>query len=142
MDVNKQTLSCYEGDVEVYYCTVSTGWYDRSEGPSGKFGTPLGTYLISRKFISLQMSGGTSGAPYDLPGIGWVSIFATGGVAIHATVWHNDFGNPVSHGCVNTLPEDAKWIFRWSQPNVPSDPGMYDISINKEMSTTVQVILS
>jgi lipoprotein-anchoring transpeptidase ErfK/SrfK len=143
VDVNKQTLSCYEGDTEVYYCRVSTGAkYDMYGNAVEKWATPLGAYLISRKFVSLQMSGGTTGAPYDLPGIGWVSIFATGGVAIHTTVWHNDFGTPKSHGCVNTLPEDAKWIFRWSQPSVPSDPGMYDISINKGISTTVQVIES
>ena len=142
VDVNKQTLSCFEGDKEVYYCIVSTGWYDRSEGPAGKWGTPLGSYLVSRKYISLQMNGSTTGAPYDYPGIGWVSIFATGGVAIHATFWHNDFGTPKSHGCVNTLPEDAKWIFRWGLPNVPYDPGKFDISLTAEKSTTVQVVES
>jgi hypothetical protein len=86
------------------------------------------------------MSGGTTGAPYDLPGIGWVSVFATGGVAIHATVWHNDFGTPKSHGCVNALPEDAKWIFRWGLPQIPYDPGMVDISLTGDPSTIVQVI--
>jgi hypothetical protein len=95
VDVNKQTLSCYEGMSEVFYCRVSTGAkYDMYGNVVEKWSTPLGTYKISRKFVSLQMSGGTTGAPYDLPGIGWVSIFATGGVAIHATVWHNDFGTP------------------------------------------------
>ena len=143
VDVNKQTLSCFEGEIEVYYCRVSTGAkYDMFGNTVEKWSTPLGSYLISRKFVSLQMSGGSSGAPYDLPGIGWVSIFATGGVAIHATVWHNDFGTPKSHGCVNTLPEDAKWIFRWGLPNVPYDPGMFDISITAENSTTVQVVES
>ena len=142
VDVNKQTLSCYEGDVEVFYCRVSTGYFDKASGPEGTWSTPIGSFLISRKFISLQMSGGASGAPYELPGIGWVSIFATGGVAIHATVWHNDFGTPKSHGCVNTLPEDAKWIFLWSLPKIPYDPGMVDISISGEASTTVQVIES
>ena len=142
VDVNKQTLSCYEGDTEVYYCRVSTGYFEKSVSPEGKWATPLGSYVISRKYVSLQMSGGASGAPYDLPGIGWVSIFATGGIAIHATVWHNDFGTPKSHGCVNTLPEDAKWIYRWSLPNVPYDPGMFDISVSGENSTIVQVIES
>jgi lipoprotein-anchoring transpeptidase ErfK/SrfK len=143
IDVNRQTLSCFEGNTEVYYCRVSTGAkYDMYGNSVEKWSTPLGSYLISRKFISLQMSGGTTGAPYDLPGIGWVSIFATGGVAIHATVWHNDFGTPKSHGCVNTLPEDAKWIFRWSLPQIPYDPGMVDISISGDPSTTVQVIES
>ena len=142
IDVNKQTLSCYEGNTEVYYCRVSTGYFDKSEGPEGKWATPLGSFITSRKFISLQMSGGASGAPYDLPGIGWVSVFATGGVAIHATVWHNDFGTPKSHGCVNTLPEDAKWIFRWSLPNVPYDPGMIDVTITGEKSTSIEVMES
>jgi lipoprotein-anchoring transpeptidase ErfK/SrfK len=143
IDVSRQTLSCYEGDTEVYYCRVSTGAkYDMYGNPVEKWATPLGSFLISRKYNSLQMSGGTSGAPYDLPGIGWVSVFATGGVAIHATVWHNDFGTPKSHGCVNTLPEDAKWIFRWGLPQTPYDPGMVDISITGETGTTVQVIES
>jgi lipoprotein-anchoring transpeptidase ErfK/SrfK len=141
VDVSRQILSCFEGNTEVYFCRVSTGAkYDMYGNPVEKWSTPLGSYLISRKFISLQMSGGTTGAPYDLPGIGWVSVFATGGVAIHATVWHNDFGTPKSHGCVNTLPEDAKWIFRWGLPQTPYDPGMVDISINGDPSTTVQVI--
>jgi L,D-transpeptidase catalytic domain len=92
VDVGRQTLSCFEGDTEVYYCRVSTGAkFDMNGNPVEKWSTPVGSYLISRKFISLQMSGGTTGAPYDLPGIGWVSVFATGGIAIHATVWHNDF---------------------------------------------------
>jgi lipoprotein-anchoring transpeptidase ErfK/SrfK len=143
VDVSRQTLSCYESETEVYYCRVSTGAkFDMYGNPVDKWSTPVGSYLISRKFISLQMSGGATGAPYDLPGIGWVSLFATGGVAIHATVWHNDFGTPKSHGCVNTLPEDAKWIYRWSLPNTPYDPGMVDISISGEPSTTVQVIES
>jgi lipoprotein-anchoring transpeptidase ErfK/SrfK len=142
VDVNKQTLSCFEGETEVYYCRVSTGWYDVSQGPVGKAATPIGSFKVSRKFITLQMSGGTTGAPYDLPGIGWVSMFATGGIAIHATVWHNDFGTPKSHGCVNALPEDAKWIFRWVLPNVPYESGMVDISTSGNPSTVVQVIHS
>ena len=143
IDVNKQTLSCYESAVEVFYCRVSTGAkFDMYGNAVEKWATPLGSFLVSRKFVSLQMSGGTTGAPYDLPGIGWVSMFATGGVAIHATVWHNDFGTPKSHGCVNTLPEDAKWIFRWGFPSAPYDPGMVDISISGENSTQVQVVES
>jgi lipoprotein-anchoring transpeptidase ErfK/SrfK len=137
VDVTRQELSCFEGETEVYYCRVSTG-------PKSveKWATPIGSYVISSKYISLQMSGGGSGAPYELPGIGWVSVFATGGVAIHATVWHNNFGTPKSHGCVNTLPEDANWIFRWSLPQTPYDPGTVDITQSGLPSTTVQVIES
>jgi len=135
VDIKRQTLACYEGAVEVFYCRVSTGIEAGS--------TPLGMHRVSRKFISLQMSGsgsGGTGAGYDLPGIGWTSIFVTGGVAIHATVWHNEFGFQRSHGCVNCLPQDAKWIFRWLQPTVNYDPGMLDISLTGDASTTVEVI--
>jgi hypothetical protein len=137
IDLKRQTLSCYEGVQEVFFCRVSTGIEIGS--------TPIGSHRISRKYISLQMSGsgsGGTGAGYDLPGIGWTSIFVTGGVAIHATVWHNEFGFPRSHGCVNCLPEDAKWIFRWSQPAVTYDPGMLDISLSGEDSTSIEVIES
>ena len=59
---------------------------------------------------------------FDLPGIPWVSYFTTGGVAFHGTYWHNDYGAPRSHGCVNVTSEDAKWLFRWSMPYADSNP--------------------
>ena len=83
-----------------------------------------------------------TGAGYDLPGIAWSTIFATGGVAVHSTFWHNNYGDAMSHGCVNVTPEDAKWLFRWTLPNVPYDPGMIDTTVTKEASTSVQVIES
>lgn len=141
VNVNSQSLSCYEGDTEVYYCRVSTGAkFDLNGNLVDKWETPVGSHHVTRKYISLQMSGGTTGAGYDLPGIGWSSIFATGGVAIHSTFWHNNFGDPVSHGCVNCKPDDAKWIFRWSNPNVLYDPGMLDTTETGEESTNVRVL--
>lgn len=141
VDVSDQTLSCFEGNDEVYYCRVSTGAkFDINGNVVDKWETPAGNHIFTRKYISLQMSGGTTGAGYDLPGIGWSSIFATGGVAIHSTFWHNNFGDPVSHGCVNCNPEDAKWIFRWSLPSIQYDPGMVDVTVTGEESTQVGVI--
>ncbi len=141
IDVLHQTLSCFEGKEEVYFCRVSTGAkFDMYGNPVDKWSTPVGQHKVARKFISLQMSGGTTGAGYDLPGIGWTTIFATGGVAIHSTFWHNNFGDPMSHGCVNTLPEDAHWVFRWTLPSVPTDPGMVDISATGQKSTPVEVV--
>ncbi len=141
IDVTHQTLSCYEGQSEVYFCRVSTGAkYDMYGNVVDKWATPVGKHRITRKYISLQMSGGTTGAGYDLPGIAWTSIFATGGVAIHSTFWHHNYGDPVSHGCVNCLPEDAKWVFRWSAPEVVYDPGMIDVTVTGDASTRVEVI--
>ncbi len=141
VDVIRQSLSCFEGKDEVYYCRVSTGAkFDAYGNAVEKWSTPVGQHRVQRKYLTLQMSGGTTGAGYDLPGIGWTTIFATGGVAIHSTFWHNDYGVPRSHGCVNALPEDAKWIFRWTAPQVQYDIGLNDVSITGEDSTGVQVV--
>jgi hypothetical protein len=115
VNLNYQTLSCLEADREVYFCRVSTGIQDGS--------TPVGEHAVWRKLISVRMSANTTGASYDLPGISWTTLFVGDGVAIHAATSHNDFGAVRSHGCVNCRPEDAKWIFRWSQPTVPLEPG-------------------
>ncbi len=140
VDIRHQSLTCFEGVQEVYFCRVSTGAKFNMFGEVvDKWVTPVGQHSITRKYISLQMSGGTTGAGYDLPGIGWTSIFATGGVAIHSTFWHNNFGDPVSHGCVNASPEDAKWIFLWTAPHVPYDPGSVDVTVTGESSTVVEV---
>jgi lipoprotein-anchoring transpeptidase ErfK/SrfK len=141
VDVIHQLLSCYEGANEVYFARVSTGAkYDMYGNPVDNWATPVGMHRVERKYISLQMSGGTTGAGYDLPGIAWTSVFATGGVSIHSTFWHNNYGDPVSHGCVNCSPEDAKWIFRWIMPEVVYDPGMLDVTVSGQPSTQVEVV--
>jgi lipoprotein-anchoring transpeptidase ErfK/SrfK len=143
VDVIQQSLSCFEKDVEVYYCRVSTGAkFDMYGNVVDKWSTPVGKHRVSRKYITLQMSGGTTGAGYDLPGIAWTSIFAIGGVAIHSTYWHNDYGVPRSHGCVNLTPEDAKWVFLWTQPTVSYQTGIVDVSVTGEESTPVEVVES
>ena len=58
---------------------------------------------------------------YELPGVPWVSFFTTTGVAFHGTYWHNDFGRPKSHGCVNMRTEEARWLYRWTLPVVSPD---------------------
>lgn len=139
VDVNHQTLSCYEGGTEVYFCRVSTGAkFDAYGNPVDKWFTPPGTYPIWRKLLSLHMTGGTTGGGWDLPGISWTSLFVGSGIAVHGTFWHNDYGVPRSHGCVNARPEDAKWVFRWVQPYVPYDPG--DVTVSMPGGTKVKVI--
>lgn len=132
---HNQTLSCFEGNREVYYCRVSSGVKSGSTPV-----TPFGSkgYPIWRKLYSIHMAGGTNEAGWDLIGIGWTSLFVGEGVALHSTFWHNNFGEPMSHGCVNLSPEDAKWIFCWSLPVVPYETG--DITIVGEGSTKVVVV--
>lgn len=141
VDLIHQSLSCFEGGSEVYFCRVSTGdKYDAEGNRVDEWSTPPGTHSIWRKLVSVHMTGGTTGGGYDLPGIGWTSLFSGNGVAVHATFWHNSYGIPRSHGCVNARPEDAKWIFRWTLPQVPYDPG--DITISGQGSTKVTVVES
>jgi lipoprotein-anchoring transpeptidase ErfK/SrfK len=138
-----QTLSCFEGNTEVYFCPVSAGKkFDPDGKPLEHSATPLGKHYIWRKQVSTHMSGGTTGGGYDLPGIGWTTLFVGTGVAIHSTFWHNNFGGELmSHGCVNSRPADAKWVFRWTLPVVPNDPG--DVTVEgMDNSTTVEVVES
>ncbi len=122
VNLTYQTLSCFEGNTEVYFCRISTGAkWDAYGNPTDKWSTPVGDLSTWRKIISLHMSGGTTGAGYDTPAIAWTTLIHGDGIAIHAAFWHNDFGAPRSHGCINARPEDAKWIFRWTTPYVSLD---------------------
>jgi len=139
VNVIDQTLSCFEGKSEIFFCRVSTGAkFDANGNPVDKWATPVGAHPIWRKLVSLHMSGGTTGGGYDLPGIGWTCLFVGNGVAIHSTFWHNNFGVPMSHGCVNARPEDAYWVFRWVDPYVSHDPG--DVTVSMPGGTIVEVI--
>jgi hypothetical protein len=112
----RQTLSCFEGDTEVYFCKISSGYGE-------KFATPVGAQAVAWKIFSIHMAANTgSDSGYDTMGVPWATFFnVTAGAAIHGVFWHNDFGVRRSHGCVNALPEDAKWIFRWTLPSLSLD---------------------
>ena len=56
---------------------------------------------------------------YNLPGVPWCCFFTGYGNAFHGTYWHNDYGRPRSHGCVNLPTAQAKWLYRWTRPVVP-----------------------
>jgi lipoprotein-anchoring transpeptidase ErfK/SrfK len=114
----RQTLSCMEGNNEVYFCRVSTGYGE-------KFSTPTGDQAIAWKIFSVHMAANTgSDSGYDTMAVPWPVFFNTNaGAAIHGAFWHNDFGVRRSHGCVNCSPADAKWIFRWTSPALALDQG-------------------
>ncbi len=138
VNVTRQELSCFEGGREVYFCRVSTGIeFDAQGRRSDEALTPPGPHPIWRKIISIHMVGGTTGGGWDIPGVGWTTLFVGNGVAIHSTFWHNDYGVPRSRGCVNARPEDAKWIFRWVNPIVSYDPG--DVTVSMPGGTIVEV---
>lgn len=130
-----KTLSALEDGKEVFFTYISCGGINEEEHKSA---TPPGDHPIWRKRIGLRMGGGDINTGYDLPGVGWVCLFSGNGEAIHSTYWHNDFGIPKSHGCVNTRPQDAQWLFRWTSPVVDYPSG--DWTAQGKGGTTVRVL--
>lgn len=114
INLKQQQVTCYEGDTAVMTTRVATG--------AGGFRTPKGEWEIRRKRPSRHMTNNgedaAAGPDYDLIGVPWVSYFLAG-ISFHGTYWHNDFGQPRSHGCVNMTEQAAKWLFRWSDPVLP-----------------------
>lgn len=123
VNLSKQFLTAYEDDRIVYMSRISSGIHLREGG----FATPKGNYHITRKRPCRHMANPANdyGSGFDLPGVPWVSYFTSNGVALHGAYWHNDFGVPYSHGCVNMTPQSAKWIYRWTTPTVPPDRYYY-----------------
>ena len=121
-NIDYQTLSCLEGNTEVYFCRISSGLTNFIDPETGqvneKLATPVGNLLTHWKIVSLNMTAGTFQSGYSTPAVPWTTMISGEGVAIHGAFWHNAFGEKRSHGCINVSPEDAKWIFRWTTPYI------------------------
>ncbi len=112
-----QIVIAYEWDRPVYMVRTATG----AEFSNGRFYTPAGRHYTFHKRPSRHMAAGNlAHNGYDLPGVPWICYITEKGVAFHGTYWHNDFGRPRSHGCINLTPQAAKWIYRWTLPVVPA----------------------
>jgi hypothetical protein len=104
----------------------------------GDYTTPSGLYVTSRKRPSRHMASDDRAAPngYDLPGVPWVCYITKNGISFHGTFWHNDFGKPRSHGCLNLPSSAAHWLYRWTQPVVPYT----EETITDETGTRVDIL--
>lgn len=101
VDLTNQAVYAYEGDVMVNSFIVSTGTWLTP--------TVTGQYKIYVKYRSTKMSG----PGYYLPNVPYVMYFYKG-YGLHGTYWHNNFGTPMSHGCVNLRTDDAGWLYNWA----------------------------
>lgn len=117
VSLSQQWIRCYEGVRLVYTTKASTG----QQRSNGDYWTPQGEFMTFRKRPSRHMAVGNLASGYDLPGVPWVSYITDDGVSFHGTYWHNDFGAPRSHGCINLPPHAAKWLYRWTMPAVPAN---------------------
>ena len=98
VSITNQRIYAYENGALVHSYLVSTGL------PATP--TVLGDYNVYVKYQATDMSG----PGYYLPGVPWTMYFYQG-YAIHGTYWHANFGRPMSHGCVNLPPDEARWFY-------------------------------
>jgi lipoprotein-anchoring transpeptidase ErfK/SrfK len=102
VDVTQQLLTAYEGSAPMRSVAVSTGLAGTP--------TPVGQFRIWVKFRYDDMEG----PGYYLPDVPYTMYFH-GGYGLHGTYWHNNFGHPMSHGCVNLPTPEAEWLFNWAE---------------------------
>ena len=101
INLSEQRTYAYEGNTLVNSFVVSTGTWQHP--------TVTGTYNVYVKYRYADMSG----PGYYLPSVPYVMYFYKG-YGLHGTYWHNNFGTPMSHGCVNLRTDEAGWLFDWS----------------------------
>lgn len=101
VDLSDQTLTAWQGDTVSLYTNISSG---TNANP-----TVTGYYRIDRKYPTQRMTG----PGYDIPDVSSVMYFWKG-YAFHEAYWHNNFGSPMSHGCVHLRPGEAQWLYGWA----------------------------
>ena len=101
VDLTNQSVYAYEGDTVVNSFIVSTGTWLTP--------TVTGQYKVYVKYRSAPMSG----PGYYLPDVPYIMYFYKS-YGLHGTYWHNNFGTPMSHGCVNLRTDDAAWLYNWA----------------------------
>jgi len=113
VDLRAQRMFAFEAEREVFSTLISAGL-------PATF-TPTGTFITNRKRPSRRMvlHTGSPSTDYDYPGVPWVCYLTLNGIAFHGAYWHAHWGQPMSHGCIEMTPEDAKWVYRWTTPVVP-----------------------
>lgn len=110
VDLKQQTFSTYEGDRLVYAGLISSGL--------SRWPTRVGLNPVWERRELTPMEGGVEGDDYYFIDHVPYNLFYDGEIALHGAFWHDDFGRPKSHGCVNMAPYTAEWVYKWSE-NAP-----------------------
>lgn len=131
---DKQLAIAYQNEQPVWMTRIASG----ARFSDGDHTTPEGHYITHHKRPFRHMAAGDLAAPnsYDLPGVPWVCYFTPEGISFHGTYWHNDFGKPRSHGCINCSCQAARWIYRWTQPVVPPE----ETFLIKDFGTSIDIL--
>lgn len=107
INLSEQVLIAYQGDTPVRYFTISSG--------PARYPTVTGSFRTYARLELQDMSGGSQAAGdyYYVKDVPWVQYFFEG-YAIHGAYWHNNFGTPTGHGCVNMRVEESRWLYDWA----------------------------
>ncbi len=114
VELATQTLVAYVGDKPVFATLVATG-----VGAEGTpFATPKGVHRVRAKLLAATMDNleHTGVVPYSYEEVPFTQYI--GRVALHGAFWHDQFGIPRSHGCINLSLADAEWLFSFTKPAV------------------------
>lgn len=112
VDLDHQILVAFEGPVPVYATLISSG---TKEHP-----TETGVYRMWVKESEADMNGLNGEDPYSVATVPWTQFYSPErGLALHTAYWHDKFGTQKSRGCLNMAPRDARWLYFWSDPQVP-----------------------
>lgn len=118
VDLTNQVLVAYEWKQPRYVTLISTG-RTKTPSPELDYRTPKGLHRIRGKHLTSTMDNDEPGEPpYSLEDVPYVMYFR-GAYAFHSAFWHDRFGRPRSHGCINLAPRDAKWLYNWAGPDLP-----------------------
>jgi lipoprotein-anchoring transpeptidase ErfK/SrfK len=103
INLSTQRLFAWEGKKLIKIASIS----------SGKPSTPTipGLFKIETKHLRDRMRG----VDYDIADVPY-TMYYNRGYAIHGAPWHNRFGTPISHGCINLPVNTAKWLYEWTSP--------------------------
>jgi hypothetical protein len=129
VDLARQVLVAYDWKQPRYVTLMSSG-RTRTPLPELSYLTPKGLHRIRGKHLTSTMDNDEPGEPpYSLEDVPYVMYFR-GAYAFHSAFWHDRFGRPRSHGCINLAPWDAKWLYNWAGPDLP--PGWHGGSATEE----------
>jgi len=112
VDLSEQTIAAYEGDRMVFAALISSGL--------SEWATRIGLNQVWERRLSAPMRGGEVGTDYYYLTDVLHTLYFDGAISLHNAYWHDDFGRPKSHGCVNLAPRVAEWIYYWSE-GAPND---------------------
>ena len=114
VDIGGQLLVAYRGARPVYATVISSGFEDSERR------TPTGTFRVGSNRIATMdsLNNADPDDDYSVDDIPWVQYF-DGSIAFHTAYWHHSFGQPLSHGCINLAPLDARWLFGFTSPALP-----------------------